>query len=59
MAHAFGTNTKYLDQQVNGGKWNYHGTYFFEAGSSGYVELTDTANGKVIADAVYLKREGN
>jgi hypothetical protein len=47
-----GSETIYVNQQVNGGQWNLLGTYPFAAGTSGSVVLTDDANGVVIADAV-------
>jgi hypothetical protein len=48
----------YVDQQVDGGVWNYIGTYSFVAGTSGYVEITteDTDGTYVIADAVKFVR---
>jgi hypothetical protein len=47
-----------VDQQVNGGIWNYIGTYSFAAGTDGYVELTNegTDGSYVIADAVKFVR---
>jgi hypothetical protein len=53
-----GTAT-YVNQQVNGDMWNYIGTYSFEAGTSGYVQVSNegTEEGKyVIADAVKFVR---
>jgi subtilisin family serine protease len=49
--------TRLMNQQINGGKWNYLGTYLFDPGEGGYVELLDSANGKVIADAVKFHPE--
>jgi hypothetical protein len=50
-----GSDTIDVDQQVNGGQWNLLGTYPFAAGTSGYVVLSDNANGVVIADAIKLE----
>jgi hypothetical protein len=41
-------------QQLNGGIWNLLGTYSFTAGQSYQVDLTDEANGYVIADAIMV-----
>ena len=40
------------DQTVDGGQWNYLGTWNFAAGTSGCVVLSDDANGQVLADAI-------
>ena len=47
-----GSETVEISQKVNGRKWNLLGTYDFVAGTSGYVVLSDDANGYVIADAI-------
>lgn len=48
-----GSATTPVNQQGPGGVWKLLGHYHFEAGTAGYVELTDQANGKyVIADAI-------
>ncbi len=36
---------------------DFLGTCLFEAGESGYVELSDAADGKVLADAVLFSLE--
>jgi hypothetical protein len=41
-----------VNQEINGDRWNYLGTYPFAAGTSGYVVLSDDANEYVIADAI-------
>jgi hypothetical protein len=46
------TETVRVNQQINGGQWNYLGTYAFAAGTSCYVVLSNDADGNVIADAV-------
>ena len=51
VVHAGGTTTKNVNQQVNGGQWVLHGRYSFNAGTGGYVQLSD-ANGQADADAV-------
>ncbi|RLJ06835.1 MAG: hypothetical protein DRP16_04555, partial [Candidatus Aenigmatarchaeota archaeon] len=47
-----GSQTTYIDQSLNGNpNWQYLGTFRFVAGTSGYVELTDTnAGGTLSAD---------
>jgi hypothetical protein len=40
------------DERANGGMWNYLGS--FSLGSGSYVQLTDNANGYVVADAILL-----
>ena len=47
-----------VNQQVNGGQWNLLGSFAFTAGAGQRIELTDQANGYVIADAVKLVPEG-
>ncbi|MER7244795.1 exo-alpha-sialidase [Kribbella sp. NPDC000426] len=60
--HAGGTTTVAVNQQVRGvpdprtGEWVSLGTFTFNAGLDGYVELSDNANGYVIADAVRWRR---
>jgi len=48
-----------IDQTKNHGRWNSLGTYFFNTGTSGYVELTNNANGVVIADAIKFEFKGD
>lgn len=53
--HAHGSETIAVDQQSNGGTWVSLGTFVFEAGRHGHVELTDEsgdAGNFVVADAV-------
>lgn len=60
--HAAGTTTVTVDQRVRGvpdprtGEWVSLGTFSFEAGLDSYVELSDDADGFVIADAVRWRR---
>lgn len=48
-----------IDQQRDHGRWNSLGMYFFNTGTSGYLELTNNANGIVIADAVKFEFKGD
>lgn len=55
IAYDGGSDTVLVNQQVNGGLWNFLGTYPFAAGLSGHVRITDGfADGGqvVLADAV-------
>ena len=51
-----GTVTNFVNQQINGGKWNLIGTYNFAAGNSGNIKITDGFSGTnvVMADAIKL-----
>jgi hypothetical protein len=51
-----GTTTVLTNQELNGGKWNYFGTFDFAAGTGGYVELSNRANEYVTADGVKFER---
>ena len=50
-----------VDQRINGSQWNQLGTpgttYPFVAGTSGYVVLSDDADGQLIADAIKLEKQ--
>jgi hypothetical protein len=48
-----------VDQTINGSQWNQlgTGTYPFVAGTSGYVVLSDDANGQLIADGIKLEKQ--
>ena len=52
--HLGGETLKHVNQQMGGGMWIYLGTYLFDKGSHGYVELTNVSSdlGVVTADAV-------
>ncbi|GAB3923864.1 hypothetical protein GCM10029976_014720 [Kribbella albertanoniae] len=61
--HATGTTTVTVNQRVRAtpddartGEWKSLGTFTFKAGIAGYVQLTDAADGFVIADAVRFRR---
>jgi hypothetical protein len=51
-----GSETVEVNQKVNGGQWNYLGTYTFAAGTSGNVVLSDDADGRLHADAIKFER---
>ncbi|TBL75242.1 hypothetical protein [Paenibacillus thalictri] len=53
-----GSQTYLVDQTANGSQWIKLGTHSFAAGSSGYIELTNNANGYVSADAAALVTAG-
>ncbi|MFD1546117.1 golvesin C-terminal-like domain-containing protein [Nonomuraea guangzhouensis] len=61
--HAEGTTAVPVNQKVRGvpdirmGEWKSLGTFSFRAGLDGYVELSDAADGVVIADAVRFRRQ--
>jgi type IV pilus assembly protein PilY1 len=53
--HAGGSDTVYVNQEINGGKWYELGTYTFNAGTGGNVEMIFTrtsSNASACADAV-------
>jgi hypothetical protein len=52
---AKGKETFKIDQTKSSGGWKVLGVFPFEAGTSGYVELTNDANGNVVADAVQFE----
>ncbi|MEU4291487.1 exo-alpha-sialidase [Kribbella sp. NPDC026596] len=60
--HAAGTTTVTVNQRVRGvpdprtGEWVSLGIFTFNAGIDSYVELSDNADGYVIADAVRFRR---
>ncbi|MCG8551074.1 MAG: hypothetical protein MI799_11795, partial [Desulfobacterales bacterium] len=47
-----------VNQQLNGGVWNSLGIYNFLAGQNYRVDLTDEANGYVVADAIMISPMG-
>ena len=55
ITHISGTTTVGINQEINGGKWNYLGTFDFAAGTSGNVKITDNfpeSTQVVMADAI-------
>ncbi len=59
VKHHNGLSMGKIDQTKNHGRWNSLGIYFFNTGTSGYVELTNNANGIVIADAIKFEFMGD
>ncbi|MEV0273876.1 exo-alpha-sialidase [Hamadaea sp. NPDC050747] len=61
--HAEGASTVTVNQKLHGvadvrmGEWVSLGTFPLRAGLDGYVELTDAADGVVIADGVRFRRQ--
>ena len=52
--HLGGETLLHVNQRMGGGMWIYLGTFLFDKGNEGYVELTNTSSviGTVTADAV-------
>ncbi|MFK4082822.1 exo-alpha-sialidase [Kribbella sp. NPDC020789] len=63
VRHATGTTTVTVNQRIQAtpddrtGEWKSLGIFTFKAGTTGYVQLTDAADGYVIADAVRFRRQ--
>jgi Putative Ig domain len=55
VTHAAGTTTTNYNMRTGGGGWVLHGTYSFNAGKTGYVQVSD-ANGQAGADAARFVR---
>lgn len=58
IQHVGGYSTVYLNQQINGGMWNYLGTYTMNAGTSCYVQITNFGSDTskvVMADAIRFR----
>jgi hypothetical protein len=53
VTHAGGTTTRTFDERTGGGVWTLHGRYTFNAGTAGFVQVTDSA-GQAAADGVRL-----
>ncbi len=58
VVHSGGSAVYPVNQTLNGAQWVYLDTLAFASGSSGYVELSNNANGYVSADAVVFVPEG-
>ncbi|MFK4041822.1 exo-alpha-sialidase [Nonomuraea wenchangensis] len=58
VKHADGQATFRVDQRTEGGRWVVLGAFSFVAGDTATVELSDDADGYVVADAVRLVRLG-
>jgi hypothetical protein len=55
IRHSTGTTVVRTNQETNGGQWRDLGTYRFNAGTAGNVELSNDANEYVTADAIKLE----
>ncbi|WP_329246906.1 exo-alpha-sialidase [Streptomyces sp. NBC_01478] len=58
VTDADGSTLVRVNQQVDGGRWISLGKYAFTAGSKAVVQLSDDANGYVVADAVRITAQG-
>ncbi|MER7694623.1 exo-alpha-sialidase [Streptomyces sp. NPDC097610] len=58
VTDAKGSTLVRVNQQQNGGRWVSLGKYSFTAGTRAVVELSDNANGYVVADAVRITAQG-
>ncbi len=58
VVHSGGSATYPVNQTMSGAKWLYLDTFAFATGTSGYVELSNNADGYVGADAVVFVPEG-
>ncbi|WP_427925497.1 exo-alpha-sialidase [Streptomyces sp. cg40] len=58
VTDANGSTLVRVDQTVNGGSWISLGKYSFTAGSKAVVQLSDDADGYVVADAVRITSQG-
>lgn len=52
ISHDGGNQTIWVDQNTSGSTWHLLGAFTFAIGTSGSVQLSNDANGLVIADAV-------
>jgi hypothetical protein len=60
ISHASGTFDTTVNEQQGGGTWVNLGTFSFNAGTAGYLEIATTGtNGYVIADAVLFSPVSN
>ncbi len=56
--YAGGTTVVPMNQTTNGGQWNLLGTFTLNPALNPLVELSDQANGRVVADAVMVVPSG-
>jgi hypothetical protein len=57
IAHTGGQTIVKRSQKVNGGRWNLLGTFTFDGSTNtGWVEVSNKANGYVVADGVMFER---
>jgi len=55
IRHSAGSTVVRTNQETNGGQWRDLGTYPFNAGTTGIIELSNDANEYVTADAIKLE----
>jgi hypothetical protein len=55
ITHGGVLNTVTVDQPNNAGQWVSLGVYDFNSGAADKIQLSDHANGSVVADAVQLR----
>ena len=58
MHHAGGTSRVTVNQTQNGGQWNLLGTFTLNPALNPKLDLSDQANGRVVADAVMVVPSG-
>lgn len=58
IKHANGETKIEVDQTKNGGQWNSLGIYDFAVGTLDYVQVSNEANGMVVADAIKFVYKG-
>ncbi len=57
ITHNQGASSVSVNQRINGGQWVSVGTYIFNQGTGGYIEvLTQGTNGYVVADSVLFEQ---
>jgi len=56
IKHMEGTATMKVNQTLDGGKWNFLGSYQFTAGSANYLKISCSGGTNTIADAVLFEK---
>jgi hypothetical protein len=57
IAHTGGQTIVKRNQKENGGRWNPLGTFTFDGNTNtGWVEVSNKANGYVVADGLMFER---
>ena len=59
IRHAKGEIVVRVDQSRNSGRWNSLGVYDFSTNSGQFVEISNDADGPVVADAIKLVYRGS
>lgn len=59
IKHMEGTSTLKVNQTLDGGKWNFLGSYQFTAGSANFVKINCSGGINTIADAVLFEKMPN